>query len=168
MFSHSVMGLFVTPWTVAHQVLLSMGVLHARTLQCLLFPPTGDLPNPGIEPQSPALQTDSSPTEPPGKLKNTEEVAYPFSKGYSWPRNWTGVSCIAGAYFTTWTTNYLVFIFTVKYQRLAYYCPSLLLCYTSTYKQDKTRNNIASWLNLWIQELCCQDSYLYLSWCLYN
>ena len=35
------------------------------------FPSPGDLPNPGIEPRSPALQTDSSPAEPQGKLKNT-------------------------------------------------------------------------------------------------
>ena len=31
----------------------------------------GDLPNPGIEPRSPALQVDSSPAEPLGKLRNT-------------------------------------------------------------------------------------------------
>ena len=35
------------------------------------FPSPGDLPNPGIEPRSPTLQTDSSPPEPPGKLRNT-------------------------------------------------------------------------------------------------
>ena len=33
----------------------------------LLFPSPGDLPDPGIESWSPALQTDSSLTEPPGK-----------------------------------------------------------------------------------------------------
>ena len=33
-------------------------------------PPPGDLPNPGIEPRSPALQADSLPSEPPGKPKN--------------------------------------------------------------------------------------------------
>ena len=43
--------LFVTPWTVAHQAPLSM----------LPYPP-GDLPDPGIEPKSPVLQADSSPT----------------------------------------------------------------------------------------------------------
>ena len=31
-----------------------------------------------------------------------EWVAYPFSRGPSWPRNWTGVSCIAGGFFTSW------------------------------------------------------------------
>ena len=33
-----------------------------------LFPSPGDLSNPGIEPRSPALQVDSLPTEPPGKI----------------------------------------------------------------------------------------------------
>ena len=35
------------------------------------FPSPGDLPNPGIEPRSPALQVDSLPAEPQGKPKNT-------------------------------------------------------------------------------------------------
>ena len=34
-------------------------------------PPPGDLPNPGTEPRSPALQADSLPSEPPGKPVNT-------------------------------------------------------------------------------------------------
>ena len=33
----------------------------------MLFPSPGDLPNPGIKPESPALQVDSLPAEPPGK-----------------------------------------------------------------------------------------------------
>ena len=32
------------------------------------FPSPGNLANPEIEPRSPALQTDSLPSEPPGKL----------------------------------------------------------------------------------------------------
>ena len=32
-------------------------------------------------------------------------VAYPFSRGSSWPRNWTGVSCIAGGFTTSWATR---------------------------------------------------------------
>ena len=34
--------------------------------------------------------------------KTLEWVAYPFSSGSSWPRNWTGVSCIASGFFTNW------------------------------------------------------------------
>ena len=59
------------PWTVAHQVPLSMGILQARILKGLSFPSPGDLPNPGIKPRSPTLQADSLPSEPPGKPKNT-------------------------------------------------------------------------------------------------
>ena len=34
-----------------------------------------------------------------------EWVAYPFSRGSSQPSNWTGVSCIAGGFFTGWATK---------------------------------------------------------------
>ena len=37
------------------------------------------------------------------KAKMLEWVTYPFSRGSSRPRNWTGVSCIAGGFFTNWT-----------------------------------------------------------------
>ena len=62
--------LFVTPWTVAHQPPLSMGILQPRILE-FSCPPQGDLPNPGVEPRSPALQVNSLSSEPPGKPKNT-------------------------------------------------------------------------------------------------
>ena len=47
---------FVTPWTVAHQASLSMGFSRQEYWSGLPFPSPGDLPNPGIEPRSPALQ----------------------------------------------------------------------------------------------------------------
>ena len=34
-----------------------------------------------------------------------EWVAYPFSRGSSQLRNWMGVSCIAGRFFTSWATR---------------------------------------------------------------
>ena len=37
-----------------------------------------------------------------GSPRILEWVAYPFSSGSSWPRNWTRVSCIAGGFFTNW------------------------------------------------------------------
>ena len=36
---------------------------------------------------------------------NMEWIACPFSRGSSWPSNWTGVSCIAGGFFTSWATR---------------------------------------------------------------
>ena len=59
--------LFVTPWTVAHQAPQSMGFSRQEYWSGLSFPSPGDLPNPGIEPGSPALQADALPSEPPGK-----------------------------------------------------------------------------------------------------
>ena len=47
-----------------------MGIFQARILEWVAMPPSGDLPNPGIKPRSPALQTDSLPAEPQGKPKN--------------------------------------------------------------------------------------------------
>ena len=43
------------PWTVGHQAPLSMGFSRQEYWTGLPFPPPGDLPDPGIEPASPAL-----------------------------------------------------------------------------------------------------------------
>ena len=59
--------LFSTPWTIACLVPLLMGFSRQEYWSELLFPSPGDLPNPEIEPRSPALQADSLPSEPPGK-----------------------------------------------------------------------------------------------------
>ena len=93
----SCVQLFATSWTIQVH-----GILQARILEWVAFPSQGDLPHLGIEPRSPALQMDSLPDEPQGKPKNTGVVAYPFSSGSFWPRNWTGVSCIAGGFFANW------------------------------------------------------------------
>ena len=47
------------------------GILQARILEQVAFPFSRGLPNPGIEPRSPALQVDSLPAEPQGKPKYT-------------------------------------------------------------------------------------------------
>ena len=63
----SVMSNSVTPWTVAHPAPLSMEFSRQEYWNGLPFPSPGDLLDPGIKPGSPALQADSSPSEPPGK-----------------------------------------------------------------------------------------------------
>ena len=47
--------LFVTPWTVARQALLSMGFSRQEYWSGLSFPSPGDLPHPEIKSTSPAL-----------------------------------------------------------------------------------------------------------------
>ena len=59
--------LFATTWTVAYQAPPSKGFSRQEYCSVVPFPPPGDLPNPGIEPRSPALQADNLPHELPGK-----------------------------------------------------------------------------------------------------
>ena len=71
MFNHfSHVRLFVTQWTVACQVPLSMGFSRQESWSGLLFSTQGDLPNPGLEPILLYLlrgQAGSLPLAPPGK-----------------------------------------------------------------------------------------------------
>ena len=116
------------------------GIFQARICEWPAIAFSRDLPHPGTESRSPALQADSFPAELQEKCKNTgvgslsllqgifltqesnrgllhcrrilyqlshqgsprilEWAAYPFSRGSSQPRNQTGVSCIAGGFFT--------------------------------------------------------------------
>ena len=64
---HSVMSNSATLWTIACQVLLSMEFSSQEYWSGLPLPSPEDLPDPGIEPRSPALQEDSLQSEPPGK-----------------------------------------------------------------------------------------------------
>ena len=47
--------LFATPWTIAYQALPSMGFSRQEYWSGLPLPSPGDLPDPEIEPRSPAL-----------------------------------------------------------------------------------------------------------------
>ena len=63
-FSH--VSLSATPWTVACQAPLSMAIFSRQEYWSRLpCSPSGDLPDPGIEPRSPALQVDSLLSETP-------------------------------------------------------------------------------------------------------
>ena len=63
----SCVRLFATPWTVAYQASLSMGFSRQEYWSGLPLPSPGDVPDPGIEPGSPALEADALTSEPPGK-----------------------------------------------------------------------------------------------------
>ena len=66
----------LTLWTGAHRAPLSMGFSRQESWSGLPCPSPVDLPNPGIEPKSPALQADSLPFEPPGKPNKVKEFTY--------------------------------------------------------------------------------------------
>ena len=63
-----------TPWTVAYQAPLSMGFSRQEYWSGWPSPSPGDLPDPGIEPWSPALQADALTSEPPGKLDKRQNL----------------------------------------------------------------------------------------------
>ena len=69
--SHSVVSDSEAPWAVACQAPMSMEFFRQEYWSGLRFSSPGDLPNPGIEAGSPALQADALPSEPPGKARNT-------------------------------------------------------------------------------------------------
>ena len=74
-----------TQWSVAYQAPKSMGFSRQEYWSGLPFPSPGDLPDPGIKPGSPALQTDALRSEPPGKPSNTMDC---YKKCHSpWPSN---------------------------------------------------------------------------------
>ena len=69
-----VVQLFAIPWTVAREAPLSMGFPRQEHWSGLSFLPPVDLPNPGIEPRSPALQVDCLLPKPPGKTQEGLDV----------------------------------------------------------------------------------------------
>ena len=77
--------LFATAWTIAHQAPLFTGFSRQEYWRGQPFPSPGDLPNPGIKPRFSTLQVDSLLSEPPGKPRTLEWVAYPYSRHHPDP-----------------------------------------------------------------------------------
>ena len=73
--SLSCVWLFAPLWSTAHQAPLSMGFSRQEYWSGLPFPSPGDLPNPGIEPRSPALQADALTSESPHLIAFTKAVS---------------------------------------------------------------------------------------------
>ena len=84
-------GLY-SPWNSPGQ---NTGV-SSRSLLQGIFPTQGG--NPGL----PYCRRILYQLNHKGSPRILEWVAYPFSSGSSWPRNWNRVSCIAGRFFTNW------------------------------------------------------------------
>ena len=81
--SLSCVRLFAIPWAVAYQAPPSMGHTRQEYWSGLPFPSPGDLPDPGIEPGSPAFQADALTSEPPNvivyylsTINSTESLGY--------------------------------------------------------------------------------------------
>ena len=103
--SRSVLSLCDPMDYIARQSSLSMGFSSQEYWSGLPCPPSGDLPNPEIEPRSPTLQENSLLSEPPGKAKNTGVSRLALLRESSQPRNWIQISFITGGFFTSWATR---------------------------------------------------------------
>ena len=97
--------LFATSWTVAYQAPPSVGFSRQEYWSGLPSPSPGDLPNPGIEPRSPALQAGASTSAPPGKhnvvglnVRGPEEKVPPLVSG----SDESGCSCLPTVPLATW------------------------------------------------------------------
>ena len=86
-YSLSRIRLFATPWTVAHQAPLSLRFSRQGCWSGLPFPSPGDLPYPGIEPGSPALQ--EMQVQSRGQDDRLEEVMAAHSSILDWRIPWT-------------------------------------------------------------------------------
>ena len=107
MLSRSVMSDSLRPHGLQPaRVLCPWGFSRQDYWNGLPYHPPGDLPNPGIEPRfsciAGGLFYHLSHQESPKLL---EWVAYSFSRRSSQPRNWSGVSCVTGGFFTSWATR---------------------------------------------------------------
>ena len=97
---------FATPWTAACQAPLSIGFPRQEYWSRLPFPSPGDLPDPGIKPMSPTLQTDCLPLSHWGSLQGGwkwKSLSYvwlfvtpwtavrqaPLSMGFSRQKHWS-------------------------------------------------------------------------------
>ena len=69
--------LIATPWTVAYQAPPTMGFSRQEYWSGLPFPSPGDLPNPGIEPGSPAFQADALASQPP---RGKHQIIHSYSE----------------------------------------------------------------------------------------
>ena len=113
-FSHVL--LFATPWTVAWQPPLSRGFSRQEYWSELLFPPPGDLPDPGIEPVSPASPANT------GRL-----ILYHWAtwEAQSEKENWFK--------FELWKYNSATLVFSLFYRGF-FFSPLLHLCHIYIYK----------------------------------
>ena len=105
-------GHSATPWTLAHQVPLSMGILQARILEWVAMPSSRGSSQPRDRTQVSCITGGFFTIEPPGKSKNTGMGSLSLIQGIFPTQELNRVSCIAGRSFTSWATREALMIIT--------------------------------------------------------
>ena len=127
--------LFVTPWTVAHQTPPSMGFSRQEYWSGLPFPSPGDLPDPGIEPRSPALRADALLSQLPGNsiyMRRYTVLVFFFLTYFTlynrlqfYPPHWNWFKCIL---FNGWVILHCVNVPQLSYPFVCWWTSRLLPC----------------------------------------
>ena len=114
------------------------GILQARILEGVAFPISRDLPKPGIEPRSPALQADSLPAEPQVKPKITGMGSLSLLQGIILTKesNRDLLHCRQKLFFT-YIHSFYTYIHSYTY---------------ILGKEMATHSNILAWRILWTEE----------------
>jgi len=94
-----------SPWNSPSQ---NTGVGSLSLLQ-------GIFPTQGLNPGLPHYRQILYQLSYKGSPRILEWIAYPFSRESSWPRDQTGVSCIAGGFFTNWAMREAYQQYTIYY-----------------------------------------------------
>ena len=97
----------------------------------------GIIPAQGLNPGLPHCRQILYHLSHQGSSRILEWVAYPFSSGSSQPRNQTRVSCIAGRFFTSWTTRETL--------HNVHKMPKLMSCCMSIIFQLKKKSRAIVW-----------------------
>ena len=97
-----------------------------------------------------------------------EWVAYPFSRGSSWPRNPTKVSCIAGRFFTSWVTREAHYKWIHRHTCL--FTPGFIKVYIFTFYSDEWNLplNILPIRCIWNEFETLSDSTVNMLTCAHN
>ena len=119
--------LLMTPWSAAYQAPGSMEFSRQQYWSGLPFPSAGNLPNPEIEPRSPALQADSLPSLLLLLLSHFSRVQLcatpqtaaheaPLSLGFSRQEHWSGLPFPSPMQDLLDKIEPLLVVFTIKYR----------------------------------------------------
>ena len=115
------------PWTVAHQVPLSMGFPRQEYWSRLPFPPPGNPPNPGIEPVSPALAGRFFTDELLGKSFHSFSSVQSLSRVRLFATPWTAARQTSLSIANSWSLLRLMSVESVMPSSHLILCRALLL-----------------------------------------
>ena len=107
------------PWTIDYQAPLLIGFSRQEHWSRLPFPSPGDFPEPGLNPDFLNCRQMLYHLSHPGKA-----VAISSSRGSSWPRNWTHVSCVS---WIGWQILYYYITWDAPPRQMGYYNKFIIL-----------------------------------------